>query len=61
MTRILTGSAKVDEKLLQGMEESLIAADVGAGTAAEIIQVLRDRSKKEFLPEAAALLPHVPL
>ena len=57
VTRILTGSAKVDEKLLQGMEESLIAADVGAGTAAEIIQVLRDRSKKEFLPEAAALLP----
>ena len=57
VTRILTGSAKVDEKLLQGMEESLIAADVGAGTAAENIQVLRDRSKKEFLPEAAALLP----
>ena len=57
MTRILTGSAKVDEKLLESMEESLIAADVGAGTAAEIIQVLRDRSKKESLSEASALLP----
>ncbi len=57
VTRILTGSAKVDEKLLVSMEESLIAADVGAGTAAEIIQVLRDRSKKESLSEAAGLLP----
>jgi len=57
VTRILTGGAKVDEKLLVSMEESLIAADVGAGTAAEIIQGLRDRVKKENVTDAPLLLP----
>jgi fused signal recognition particle receptor len=57
VTRILTGGAPIDEKLLESMEESLIAADVGAGTAGEIMQSLRDRSKKENVTESAALLP----
>jgi fused signal recognition particle receptor len=57
VTRILTGGAPIDEKLLESMEESLIAADVGAGTAGEIMQSLRDRSKKDNVTESSALLP----
>jgi fused signal recognition particle receptor len=57
VTRILTGSPKIDEKLLESMEESLIAADVGAGTAAEIMRSLRERSLEERIADASALLP----
>jgi fused signal recognition particle receptor len=57
VTRILTGSARIDEQLLESMEESLIAADVGAGTAAEIIAALREQSKQRQVTESVGLLP----
>jgi len=57
VTRILTGSARIDEQLLESMEESLIAADVGAGTAAEIIAALREQSKQRQVSESVGLLP----
>jgi fused signal recognition particle receptor len=57
VTRILSGGARIDEQLLESMEESLIAADVGAGTAAEIIDALRKRAKELHVDEASGLLP----
>jgi fused signal recognition particle receptor len=56
-TRILTGSVTIDDQLLENMEETLIAGDVGAGTAVEIMNALRERCKKDLVKDAAALLP----
>jgi fused signal recognition particle receptor len=53
VTRILAGAPKIDESLYEQLEESLIAADVGAGTAGEIMQGLRKRIR-ESPPEAVA-------
>jgi len=57
VTRILTGSVTIDDQLLENMEETLIAGDVGAGTAVEIMNALRERCKKDLVKDAAALLP----
>ena len=40
---------KVDEELLEELEEALIMSDVGMDTSLEIISNLRDRIKKENL------------
>lgn len=57
VARVLTGGGRIDEELLENLEESLIAADVGAGTAGEIIAALRERVKNTGLTESAGLLP----
>jgi fused signal recognition particle receptor len=57
VTRIITGSPRIDEQMLESLEETLIAADVGAGTAAEIMQALRDRSRMAMNADASAVLP----
>jgi fused signal recognition particle receptor len=57
VTRILTGAPRIDDDLLEQLEESLIAADVGAGTAAEIIQGLRRRLKEAPPADASGVLP----
>jgi fused signal recognition particle receptor len=57
VTRILSGGARIDDQLLESMEESLIAADVGAGTAAEIMTALRERSKELQVADSSGLLP----
>ena len=38
---------KVDEELLEELEEILIMSDIGVDTSVEIIGKLRDRIKKE--------------
>lgn len=57
VTRILTGQTKVDEALLEQLEESLIAADVGAGTAGEIMDGLRKRLKADPPHDAGGVFP----
>ncbi len=57
VARILTGGGAIDDQLFDQMEESLIAADVGAGTASEIIAALRERVKKGEVQESSGLLP----
>jgi fused signal recognition particle receptor len=57
VTRILTGGAKIDQQLMESMEETLIAADVGAGTAGEIIAAIRTKAKEQRVDESAGLLP----
>ena len=43
---------KVDEELLEELEEALIMSDVGVETSTKIISKLRDRIKKQNLKEA---------
>jgi fused signal recognition particle receptor len=57
VTRILTGAPRIDEDLFERLEESLIGADVGAGTAAEIMKGLRQRLKDSPPADASGVLP----
>ena len=57
VTRILTGAPRIDEELLERLEESLIGADVGAGVAGEIMQGLRRRLKETPPADASGVLP----
>jgi fused signal recognition particle receptor len=46
----------LDEGFWDGVEETLIAADIGATSAAELVERLRSRSRREDLPDAKAVL-----
>ena len=51
MNDIFSNFRKVDEDLLEGLEEALIMSDVGANTSATIINNLRERVKKENIKD----------
>ena len=51
-TRISLGFTKVDENLMEELEESLIMADVGVETSEEIISNLKDKIKREKIEDA---------
>ena len=51
MNDIFSNFRKVDEDLLEELEESLIMSDVGANTSATIINNLRERVKKENIKD----------
>lgn len=46
---------EVDEDFWDGLEETLIAADMGARAAADITATLRTRARREDLPDATAV------
>jgi len=48
---LFRGFARVDEDLLEELEEILITSDVGVGTTEEIIDELRDRIKEDKLSD----------
>ena len=50
---IFGGFRKVDEELLEELEEALIMSDVGMNTSLKIIDNLRNRIKKENIQEEA--------
>ena len=50
--QMLKAFTKVDEELLEELEEMLICADVGAGATDEIIDKLRDDIKEEKIKDA---------
>ncbi len=52
MNGIFSNFRKVDEELLEELEEALIMSDVGANTSVTIINNLRDRVKKDNLKDA---------
>ena len=52
MNGIFSNFRKVDEELLEELEEALIMSDVGANTSVAIINNLRDRVKKDNLKDA---------
>lgn len=45
----------VGEEFWEGLEEALIAADMGAPAAVEIVERLRARARREDLPDAVAV------
>ena len=47
INNVFSNFRKVDEDLLEELEEALIMSDVGAQTSTKIISNLRDRIKKE--------------
>ena len=51
MNDIFSNFRKVDEELLDELEEALIMSDVGANTSATIINNLRERVKKENIKD----------
>lgn len=52
MNDIFSNFRKVDEELLEELEEALIMSDVGANTSVAIINNLRNRVKKDNLKDA---------
>ncbi len=51
MSNVFSSFRKVDEELLEELEEILIMSDVGVDTSVEIIGALRDRIKKEKISD----------
>ena len=51
MNDIFSNFRKVDEELLDELEEALIMSDVGANTSSMIIENLRQRIKKENIKD----------
>lgn len=52
VNNVFSAFRKVDEELLEELEEALIMSDVGVETSTKIIAKLRDRIKKQNLKEA---------
>lgn len=52
MNNVFSTFRKVDEELLEELEEALIMSDIGITTSTEIISRLRQRIKKENIKEA---------
>ena len=52
MNNVFSTFRKVDEELLEELEEVLIMSDIGVTTATQIISRLRQRIKKENIKEA---------
>lgn len=52
MNNVFSNFRKVDEELLEELEEALIMSDVGVETSTTIISNLRDRVKKENIKDA---------
>ncbi len=46
---VLKSYTKIDEELLEDLEEILITADVGVNTTMDIIERLRDKIKQKVL------------
>ena len=55
INNVFSNFRKVDEDLLEELEEALIMSDVGVETSTKIISNLRDRVKKEKLEDAEAV------
>ena len=51
MNNVFSSFRKVDEELLEELEEILIMSDIGVDTSVEIISKLRDRIKKEKIED----------
>ncbi|HEY0794988.1 MAG TPA: signal recognition particle-docking protein FtsY [Acidisarcina sp.] len=52
---VLASTREVDESSLEDLELSLISADLGVNTAAEVVDALRDRAKRRQIRDGAEL------
>lgn len=55
LTRAVAGKSKVDEDVLDGIEDALIASDVGVDTTLKIIDMLEERVARDKYMNAAEL------
>lgn len=55
ITRAVAGKSKVDEDVLDGIEDALIASDVGVDTTLKIIDMLEERVARDKYMNAAEL------
>lgn len=55
VTRVIRAKRKIDEELLDEIEEVLITGDVGVATTSHIIDNLRDRVRRERYEDASEL------
>ena len=51
MNNVFSSFRKVDEEMLESLEEALIMSDIGMDTSVKIISMLRDKIKKENIQE----------
>ena len=51
MSSVFSSFRKVDEEMLEGLEEALIMSDIGMDTSLNIISKLRDKIKKENIQD----------
>ncbi len=56
MNVLLDRGPDLDEEFWDGLEETLILADVGGAAASEIVENLRDQATRKALPDAYAVL-----
>ena len=59
LTRVVVGKSKVDDDLLDNIEEALIASDMGVDTTLKIVDALQDRVERDryvSLDELVAML-----
>ncbi len=56
MNVLLDRGPDLDEEFWDGLEETLILADIGAPAAGEIVESLRDTAARKALPDAYAVL-----
>lgn len=56
MNVLLDRGPDLDEEFWEGLEETLILSDVGAGAASDIVERLRDTATRQALPDAYAVL-----
>ncbi|MDX2180700.1 MAG: signal recognition particle-docking protein FtsY [Bryobacteraceae bacterium] len=52
---VVQGKKKIDSDVLEELEYSLISADIGPRTAAEILELIRERAARNMLSDAAQL------
>jgi len=55
VTRLVTARGKIDDALLEQLEEALIGADVGLDASLDIVAAIRERVKRERYEDAAEL------
>ena len=55
VTEVVTGRRSIDDQLFDELEELLILADVGVGTAVQLVKIVRKRAQDEKLSEAIEL------
>ena len=55
LQRVLTGRSKIDDEVLDTIEESLLGADVGVETTVKIIEAIERRAKEDRYPSEEEL------
>ena len=55
LAKVFTGRRRVDEELMDDLEEALITADVGVDTTVKILDRLRNRARFEAYAEVQEL------